>query len=68
MGSRRSEVAPSDALRYRKLVLECRKKRQGRADVRMTIERILDGGLPEAFPSELFRAKAEAVFQHACDC
>ena len=64
MGSRRSEGAPSDSLKHGKLILDCRKQRQGRSGVKMTIERVLDGGLPEAFTPGLFKAKSDSIFQY----
>lgn len=51
-------------LKDEKLVLDWRKRQQSRADVRVTIETILDEGLPRAYTPELFDQKTGAVFQH----
>jgi len=51
-------------LKHEKLVLDWRKRQQTRADVRVTIETILDEGLPRAYTPELFEQKSTAVFQH----
>ena len=47
-----------------KLVLDWRKRRTTRADVRVSIEKMLDDGLPEEYTSELFEQKCGALFQH----
>ncbi|MBU1902678.1 MAG: type I restriction endonuclease subunit R, partial [Proteobacteria bacterium] len=51
-------------LKGEKLVLDWRKRQQSRADVRVTIERMLDRGLPEVYTQKLFEQKTEAIFQH----
>ncbi len=51
-------------LKAEKLVLDWRKLQQARAEVRVTIEQVMDSGLPEAYSPELFEAKAGAVYQH----
>ena len=56
-----------EALKREKLVLDWRKRQQSRAAVKVTIEKVLDEGLPEAFTPEVFKAKSEAVFQHVYD-
>ena len=56
-----------DTLKAGKLVLDWRKRQQARAEVRVTIETLLDDGLPRAYTPELFDAKTEAVFQHVYD-
>ena len=38
-----------------------------RAEVRVTIEKLLDQGLPRAYTPELFAQKTIAVFQHLYD-
>ncbi len=53
-----------ETLKQEKLVLDWRKRQQSRAEVRVTIEEILDQGLPEVYTRELFAQKTEAVFQH----
>ena len=54
-------------LKAGKLVLDWRKRQQARAEVRVTIEKFLDQGLPRAYTPELFEQKATAVFQHVYD-
>jgi len=54
-------------LKEGKLVLDWRKRQQARADVRVTIETLLDQGLPRAYTPELFEQKTTAVFQHVYD-
>jgi type I restriction enzyme R subunit len=54
-------------LKAGKLVLDWRKRQQARAEVRVTIEKMLDHGLPRAYTPELFEQKTTAVFQHVYD-
>jgi type I restriction enzyme R subunit len=54
-------------LKAGKLVIDWRKRQQARAEVRVTIEKMLDQGLPRAYTPELFEQKATAVFQHVYD-
>jgi len=54
-------------LKAGKLVLDWRKRQQARAEVRVTIEKLLDQGLPKAYTPELFEKKTTAVFQHVYD-
>jgi len=54
-------------LKAGKLVLDWRKRQQARAEVRVSIEKLLDQGLPRAYTPELFEQKATAVFQHVYD-
>ncbi len=54
-------------LKAGKLVLDWRKRQQARAEVRVTIEKVLDSGLPRAYGPELFEEKTAAVFQHIYD-
>ena len=54
-------------LKESKLVLDWRKRQQARAEVRVTIEKLLDHGLPSAYTPELFEQKTTAVFQHVYD-
>ena len=54
-------------LKAGKLVLDWRKRQQARAEVRVTIEKLLDSGLPRAYTPELFEQKTSAVFQHVYD-
>lgn len=54
-------------LKTEKLVLDWRKRQQARAEVRVTIEKVLDHGLPRAYTPELFEQKTTAIFQHVYD-
>lgn len=54
-------------LKAGKLVLDWRKRQQARAEVRVTIEKVLDEGLPRVYTPELFEQKTAAVFQHVYD-
>ncbi|MGD0174184.1 MAG: type I restriction endonuclease subunit R [Anaerolineales bacterium] len=54
-------------LKSEKLVLDWRKRQQSRAEVRVTIEKILDKDLPRVFKPKLFEQKAAAIFQHVYD-
>lgn len=54
-------------LKAEKLALDWRKRQQARAEVRVTIEKLLDRGLPSAYTPELFEQKTTAVFQHIYD-
>ncbi len=54
-------------LKAGKLVLDWRKRQQARAEVRVTIEKLLDRGLPRAYTPELFEQKTTAVFRHVYD-
>jgi type I restriction enzyme R subunit len=56
-----------ETLKRETLVLDWRKRQQSRAQVRVTIETVLDQGLPEAYTAELYQKKAEMVFQHIYD-
>jgi len=50
-------------LTHEKLVLDWRKKQQARADVKTTVEDILDH-LPETYSAEVYQQKCEIVFSH----
>jgi len=54
-------------LKREKLVLDWRKRQQARASVRVTIETMLDQGLPRAYTPEVYREKSELVYQHVFD-
>lgn len=54
-------------LKAGKLVLDWQKRQQTRAEVRVTIEKLLDQGLPRTYTPELFEQKTAAVFQHVYD-
>jgi type I restriction enzyme R subunit len=53
-----------ETLKQEKLVLDWRKRQQSRAQVRVSIETVLDSGLPPNFTPEIYRQKSEAVYQH----
>jgi type I restriction enzyme R subunit len=53
-----------ETLKQEKLVLDWRKRQRTRAAVRVTIEQTLDQLLPQAYTSELFQQKCDAVYQH----
>ena len=54
-------------LKREKLVLDWRKRQQSRAQVRTTIETLLDQGLPATYTLELYQRKCDAVYQHVFD-
>ena len=54
-------------LKAGKLALDWRKRQQARAEVRVTIEKLLDQGLPTGYTPELYKQKTTAVFQHVYD-
>ncbi len=54
-------------LKKEKLVLDWRKRQQSRAQVRVTIEDFFDRGLPQAYTTELYQKKCDAVYQHIYD-
>lgn len=51
-------------LKKEKLVLDWRRKQQTRADVFITIEKILDEMLPRSYPPDLYQQKCTTVYQH----
>ena len=57
-----------ETLKREKLALDWRKRQQARAQVRVTIETLLDQGLPEAYTPEICEKKTAAVFRHVYDC
>lgn len=56
-----------ETLKREKLVLDWRKRQQSRADVIVTIEDILDHGLPEKFTKKIYKRICEWVYQHIYD-
>ena len=46
------------------LVLDWRKRASARAQVKITIEDMLDEGLPPGYTKELYRSKCDALFEH----
>lgn len=53
-----------EVLKREKLILDWRKRQQARAQVRVTIEQVLDEGLPEAYTPEIYDLKTAMVFEH----
>ncbi|MGB9927056.1 MAG: type I restriction enzyme endonuclease domain-containing protein, partial [Methanosarcina sp.] len=53
-------------LTHEKLVLDWKKKQQARAEVKTTVEDILDH-LPEKYSAEVYQQKCEIVFSHIYD-
>ena len=45
-----------------------RKRQQARAQVRVTIKKVQDRGLPQAYTPQIYETKTDAVFQHIYDC
>jgi type I restriction enzyme, R subunit len=56
-----------DTLKREKLVLDWRKRQQTRADVLLTIEHVLDDGLPRAYTPEDYRQRCAVVYEHVYD-
>jgi type I restriction enzyme R subunit len=56
-----------DTLKRGKLILDWRKFQRSRAAVKISIEDVLDEGLPESFTAELFQQKVKAVYHHVFD-
>ena len=56
-----------DRLKREKLVLDWRKRQQTRADVFLTIQNILDEGLPDSYTKSDFEEKSTLVYQHVYD-
>lgn len=54
-------------LKAEKLVLDWRKRQQSRAEVLVTIEDVLDSGLPERFTRDIFGEKCTLIYQHIYD-
>jgi type I restriction enzyme R subunit len=54
-------------LKQEKLVLDWRKRTQSKAEVKETVDNILDDKLPQPYTLELFNQKSEAVYQHIYD-
>lgn len=55
-------------LKREKLVLDWRYKPQAQGNVRLTIERMLDEGLPEAYDEATYTEKCAAAYLHVYDC
>jgi type I restriction enzyme R subunit len=53
-----------EKLNNEKLVLDWRKRQQSRAQVRLTIEDVLDKGLPKMYSPHLYENKCEVIYQH----
>jgi hypothetical protein len=46
------------------LVINWRQKSMARSQVKLTIEDMLDGGLPRAYSPDLYKRKCTTVFEH----
>ena len=46
------------------LVINWRQKSIARAQIKLAIEDVLDGGLPQAYTRELYDQKCSALFEH----
>lgn len=53
-----------EKLKKEKLVFDWRKRQQSRAQVCLTIEDILDKGLPKIYTPELYSKKCDVIYQH----
>ena len=53
-----------ETLKEQKLVLDWRKRQQTRADVQVTIDKLLDAQLPEKYTPDVFQEKCQLVYQH----
>ena len=49
------------------LVLDWRKRQQTRADVVLTIQNILDDGLPRSYTPAVYQHKCDLVYHHVYD-
>lgn len=56
-----------ETLKREKLVLDWRNKPKAKADVRLTIEKTFDQGLPDAYDAGINSAKCEAAYRHIYD-
>ena len=56
-----------ETLKQEKLVLDWRKRTQSKAEVKETVNNILDDELPQPYTPDLFNRKSEAVYQHIYD-
>ena len=54
-------------LKREKLTLDWKKRQQTRAQVRETVEKALDTGLPAAYSTDLYQRASDAVYQHLYD-
>ena len=52
-----------ETLKQEKLVLDWRRRQQSKAEVKVTIEEILDQ-LPESYAPEVYQRKCEEIYQH----
>ncbi|MGZ3680473.1 MAG: type I restriction enzyme endonuclease domain-containing protein, partial [Ktedonobacterales bacterium] len=53
-----------DTLKHEMLVLDWRKRQQTRAQVQLTVQKMLDAGLPPTYTSDLYQQKCEEIYQH----
>ncbi len=54
-------------LKREKLVLDWRKRQQTRADVLLTIQTVLDQGLPSAYSATDYEGRCDVVYRHVYD-
>jgi type I restriction enzyme R subunit len=53
-----------ETLKAEKLVLDWRKKDKARSEVRRTLAKVFDRGLPESYGEVIYNEKCEMVFHH----
>ncbi len=56
-----------ETLKREKLVLDWRNKPRARGDVRLTIEKAFDAGLPDAYDEGIYSVKCDAAYRHVYD-
>ncbi len=56
-----------ETLKREKLVLDWRNKPRARGDVRLTIEKAFDAGLPDAYDEGIYSVKCEAAYRQVYD-
>ena len=56
-----------NTLKAEKLVLDWKKRQNTVADEVVTIETVLDSGLPEKYEKEVYDTKCQLIFSHVYD-
>src|SRR6266568_4301721 len=56
-----------ETLKREGLVLDWRKKQRERAQVLLTVQKLLDEGLPRSYTPEIYQLKCDEVYQHIYD-
>ena len=56
-----------NTLKAERLVLDWKKRSETRAGVQVTIETVLDVGLPPKFDKDVYSVKCRSVFDHVFD-